>query len=173
MTPRPLALGDAETRHDVTPALMYRIAPVGIAGKAMKARADELKPDDRWNVISYINACRAPAIGAPRDGMYAQRCSGWHGVDRAFFFSRSRRHTRYIGDWSSDVCSSDLHPDITASYAWVEVRLTNHAAKGVTDKDFELAKKIEEVVGWRPREGSALEGTPNDDQRFRDRKSVV
>jgi 4a-hydroxytetrahydrobiopterin dehydratase len=58
------------------------------------------------------------------------------------------------------------HPDITASYAWVEVRLMNHAAKGVTDKDFELAKKIEEVVTWRPGEGGALEGTPNDDQRF-------
>src|ERR1017187_7576953 len=30
-----------------------------------------------------------------------------------FFFSSRRRHTRYIGDWSSDVCSSDLpgqHP---------------------------------------------------------------
>src|SRR5437763_5670544 len=26
----------------------------------------------------------------------------------AFFFSSRRRHTRYIGDWSSDVCSSDL-----------------------------------------------------------------
>src|SRR5437764_11002595 len=26
-----------------------------------------------------------------------------------FFFSSRRRHTRYIGDWSSDVCSSDLH----------------------------------------------------------------
>ena len=25
-----------------------------------------------------------------------------------FFFSSIRRHTRYIGDWSSDVCSSDL-----------------------------------------------------------------
>src|SRR5437762_426819 len=25
-----------------------------------------------------------------------------------FFFSSSRRHTSYIGDWSSDVCSSDL-----------------------------------------------------------------
>src|SRR5215210_5589844 len=24
-----------------------------------------------------------------------------------FFFSSRRRHTRYIGDWSSDVCSSD------------------------------------------------------------------
>src|SRR5437879_9817763 len=29
-----------------------------------------------------------------------------------FFFSSRRRHTRYIGDWSSDVCSSDLpHPN--------------------------------------------------------------
>src|SRR5437762_12993742 len=27
-----------------------------------------------------------------------------------FFFSSRRRHTRYIGDWSSDVCSSDLPP---------------------------------------------------------------
>ena len=42
------------------------------------------------------------------------------------------------------------HPDITASYAWVEVRLTNHAAKGVTDKDFELAKKIEDTIQWDP-----------------------
>src|SRR5437764_3723788 len=28
-----------------------------------------------------------------------------------FFFSSRRRHTRYIGDWSSDVCSSDLIVD--------------------------------------------------------------
>jgi 4a-hydroxytetrahydrobiopterin dehydratase len=59
------------------------------------------------------------------------------------------------------------HPDITASYAWVEVRLMNHAAKGVTDKDFELAKKIEDVVHWQPgKAGGALEGTPPTDQRF-------
>jgi 4a-hydroxytetrahydrobiopterin dehydratase len=59
------------------------------------------------------------------------------------------------------------HPDITASYAWVEVRLMNHAAKGISDKDFELATKIEEVVGWQPaEEGGALTGTPQDDQRF-------
>jgi 4a-hydroxytetrahydrobiopterin dehydratase len=59
------------------------------------------------------------------------------------------------------------HPDITASYAWVEVRLMNHAAKGITDKDFTLAKKIEEVIQWQPsKEGTPLEGTPNNDQRF-------
>src|SRR5256885_10688915 len=27
----------------------------------------------------------------------------------SFFFSSRRRHTRLQGDWSSDVCSSDLH----------------------------------------------------------------
>ena len=59
------------------------------------------------------------------------------------------------------------HPDITASYAWVEVRLSTHTAKGITDKDFQLAKKIEEVIQWRPaKEGGALEGTPHGDQRF-------
>ena len=34
------------------------------------------------------------------------------------------------------------HPDLTASYAFVIVKLTNHAAKGITDKDFELARKL-------------------------------
>lgn len=55
------------------------------------------------------------------------------------------------------------HPEIAASYSWVEVRLQNHTAKGITDKDFELAGKIEEVVFWQPaKEGGALEGTPAD-----------
>ena len=60
------------------------------------------------------------------------------------------------------------HPDLTVSYAFVIVKLMNHAAKGITDKDFELAKKIEEMVQWQPGadEGSALDGTP-DDQRFK------
>src|SRR2546430_17044531 len=30
-------------------------------------------------------------------------------VHRWFFFSSRRRHTRFDCDWSSDVCSSDLH----------------------------------------------------------------
>ena len=60
------------------------------------------------------------------------------------------------------------HPDITASYAFVIVKLCTHSAKGVTAKDFELAKKIEEVVMWQPslEPDGALEGTP-DDPRFK------
>lgn len=59
------------------------------------------------------------------------------------------------------------HPDMSLSYAFVIVKLTNHAAKGITNKDFELAKKIEDVVMWQPgKEDGALDGTP-DDPRFK------
>jgi 4a-hydroxytetrahydrobiopterin dehydratase len=59
------------------------------------------------------------------------------------------------------------HPDIVASYASVEVRLNSHDVKGITDRDFELARKIEDVVHWQPgKAGGALEGTPQKDSRF-------
>ncbi len=60
------------------------------------------------------------------------------------------------------------HPDLTASYAWVEVRLMTHSAKGITDKDLALARKIEDVVMWQPGKEttSSLEGTPSGDMRF-------
>ncbi len=66
------------------------------------------------------------------------------------------------------------HPDLTVSYAFVIVKLMTHDAKGITDKDFELATKIEQVIGWQPANEtipdgskSALEGTPNEDARFK------
>jgi 4a-hydroxytetrahydrobiopterin dehydratase len=59
------------------------------------------------------------------------------------------------------------HPDLSASYAFVIVKLQNHAAKGITDKDFLLAEKIESVINWNPAlEDNALDGTP-DDPRFK------
>ena len=59
------------------------------------------------------------------------------------------------------------HPDISVSYAFVIVKLQNHAAKGITQKDFSLAEKIESVVQWNPStEDNTLEGTP-EDPRFK------
>ena len=59
------------------------------------------------------------------------------------------------------------HPDMAVSYAFVTVKLMNHAAKGITNKDFELARKIEEVIMWQPgQEDGSLEGTP-EDPRFK------
>lgn len=52
------------------------------------------------------------------------------------------------------------HPELHASYGWVEFALMTHSAGGVTDKDFELARKIDELIGCRPGEDDALEGKP-------------
>jgi 4a-hydroxytetrahydrobiopterin dehydratase len=41
---------------------------------------------------------------------------------------------------------ADHHPDITASYASLGVRLITHSAGGITDKDFDLAEKIEALA---------------------------
>ena len=58
------------------------------------------------------------------------------------------------------------HPDLEASYPRVKVKLQTHEASGITDRDFALARKIEDVVMWRPgAEGGALEGIP-DDERY-------
>src|SRR5256885_2800608 len=44
--------------------------------------------------------------------MTRRACTG----GRFFFFSSRRRHTRLQGDWSSDVCSSDLAADVYELY---------------------------------------------------------
>src|SRR5690348_18020996 len=36
-----------------------------------------------------------------------------------FFFSSRRRHTRWTGDWSSDVCSSDLWRNVSRREAYL------------------------------------------------------
>ena len=53
------------------------------------------------------------------------------------------------------------HPDLAVTYARVTVKLMTHSAGGITDKDFTLARRIEDAALWRPTKGDALEGTPN------------
>ena len=55
------------------------------------------------------------------------------------------------------------HPDLVVSYAFVAVKLMNHGQKGITQLDFDLAKKMDEVILWNPKDSdSSLEGTPDD-----------
>ena len=53
------------------------------------------------------------------------------------------------------------HADLAITWGKLWVKLKTHSAGGITDKDFALAKKIDEVVLWRPPAGGPLEGTPN------------
>jgi 4a-hydroxytetrahydrobiopterin dehydratase len=53
------------------------------------------------------------------------------------------------------------HADLSVTWGKVWVKLKTHSSGGITDKDFALARKIEDTVLWRPEDDSPLEGTPN------------
>ncbi len=55
--------------------------------------------------------------------------------------------------------AADHHADLAVTWGKVWVKLKTHSAGGITDKDFALARKIEDVVLWRPAPGSPLQGT--------------
>ena len=52
------------------------------------------------------------------------------------------------------------HADLSVTWGKLWVKLQTHSAGGITDKDFELAKQIEDVVLWRPSGGALGNGNP-------------
>src|SRR5256885_12639355 len=59
-----------------------------------------------------------------------------------FFFSSRRRHTRLQGDWSSDVCSSDLYRNNRAAY--------------LTERQRQVLRSV--ALGYRTREIAQMLG---------------
>ena len=50
------------------------------------------------------------------------------------------------------------HADLAVTWGKLWVKLKTHSAGGITDKDFALARKIEDAVLWRPGPGSPFTG---------------
>src|SRR5688500_20395958 len=61
---------------------------------------------------------------------------------RVFFFSSRRRHTRLQGDWSSDVCSSNLVVVIGGGYAGI------NAARELARRGVAVTLIETHTLGW-------------------------
>jgi high-affinity iron transporter len=112
MNPAPPAVGDEATMRDVTPALMYRIVSVGIAGTPMVGFANSMSPEQRWNIVAYLLSLRStPQQVAEGEGLYTQRCMSCHGAlgagDGAFASALSRL-PQDIGSLSWHAARHDL-----------------------------------------------------------------
>lgn len=83
MEPPPPALGSPVDMHDRTPALLFRVLSVGVAGTPMAGWASSLTVDERWSIVAYLSRLRAPASLSEGEGIYLQRCAGCHGVKGA------------------------------------------------------------------------------------------
>src|SRR3989454_11275261 len=71
-----------------------------------------------------------------------------------FFFSSRRRHTRLQGDWSSDVCSSDL----PAKLIETSVILSPRAESAGLRRRFDPLQLEWVVPSWAPRRARAPTG---------------
>src|SRR6267154_6880229 len=86
-----------------------------------------------------------------------------------FFFSSRRRHTRWTGDWSSDVCSSDLitfgrqntvladgiakYDPNYASQAFSYIGISGGPAGGGDTQNRRLDSSVKYVGSFKPAEG--------------------
>src|SRR5256885_8168805 len=80
--------------------------------------------------------------------------------DRVFFFSSRRRHTRLQGDWSSDVCSSDLRPRGGSLRCIVHAEAGPQAVHAVAQMeevpDYRKRKKSQSAEGENRRDGKEI-----------------
>jgi 4a-hydroxytetrahydrobiopterin dehydratase len=56
--------------------------------------------------------------------------------------------------------AADHHPDLNVSWGSVGIALSTHSAGGVTTKDLEMARLVEQFALWRPGPRSPFRGTP-------------
>src|SRR5207248_7642964 len=74
----------------------------------------------------------------------------------SFFFASRRRHTRSYGDWSSDVCSSDLAVGRRRRARRAALRAERRGPRGVTGGERALLTAGQIA----PLEGNALAAVP-------------
>jgi 4a-hydroxytetrahydrobiopterin dehydratase len=50
------------------------------------------------------------------------------------------------------------HADLNVTWGKLWVKLATHSAGGITDKDFAMARKIEDTILWRPEPDGPFDG---------------
>jgi 4a-hydroxytetrahydrobiopterin dehydratase len=83
-----------------------------------------------------------------------------HGLANWTYEDKWIRRKFTTAGWPATLClintvgylceAADHHPDLVVTYAKLWVKLQTHSAGGITDKDFLLARQIEDVVLWKP-----------------------
>src|SRR5215813_14380593 len=102
---------------------------------------------DKQNLKVYSEA-EVPAriAEAKLDGWYLE--DGWL---RRKYTTSGWQATLMLVNAVGYLCEAAWHhADLAVTWGKVWVKLKTHSHGGITDKDFALAKKIDEVIMWRP-----------------------
>jgi 4a-hydroxytetrahydrobiopterin dehydratase len=98
--------------------------------------------------------CLAKLTADKRDGWYME--NGWL---RKKYTTSGWPVTLMAVNAIGYLCeAADHHADLAVSWGKIWVKLQTHSSSGITDKDWELAAKIDEVVLWKPADGALAPG---------------
>ncbi|MEC5165764.1 4a-hydroxytetrahydrobiopterin dehydratase [Flavobacterium sp. PL11] len=80
---------------------------------------------------------------------HLKELNGWHfdnnGIEKKFKFKNFSQALGFIIQVGVEAEKNNHHPELYNVYNKVNIRLSTHDADGVTDKDVELAKAIENI----------------------------
>jgi len=66
-------------------------------------------------------------------------------ISRSLEFNDFKEAMAFVNKVADEAEAMEHHPDITISYNKVDLQLVTHSEGGLTDKDFALAKKIDQL----------------------------
>jgi pterin-4a-carbinolamine dehydratase len=81
------------------------------------------------------------------------------GAIRRTYKTDGWRGSMLVANAIAFICeAADHHADLLVTWPSVSVALSTHSAGGITEKDFEVAMRIEREITWTPPAGSSLSG---------------
>lgn len=91
-----------------------------------------------------------PPLPTAEAEVLLRELSGWSisdkGIEKGFTFKNYCRTMAFVNAVAWIAHSEGHHPDLTVSYGSCTVRLTTHAAGGLTENDFICAAKIDALL---------------------------
>ena len=70
-------------------------------------------------------------------------------ISREFRFNDFREALEFTNKAGEKAEEKQHHPDITLKYGYVKIELTSHDAGGLTEKDFDVAREINNIYDLR------------------------
>lgn len=106
-----------------------------------------------WGKTAAIETPRGQTMGRLSEVEIQARLGqlpGWQVTDgvlrKLFTFSAFSEGIRFVDRVAELADAADHHPDIDIRYTKVVMSLTTHSAGAITEKDFALAKQIDQVT---------------------------
>ena len=86
---------------------------------------------------------------------YQKKVDGWdiiknkqniYFLEKKFIFSDFLKSQKFINEVGKISEAEGHHPDISFGWGYVEIKITTHAIKGLSENDFILAAKIDKIT---------------------------